>query len=85
MPEDRLFYLPQHADPSMLETDLTAEDNGVADFMYAGNLGTGSTLEVIVKAAKVLGPRRDYKIHFVGDGIPTQGAGGAGRRVWIAG
>lgn len=68
VPEDRISYLPQHADPSMLETDLTAEDNGVADFMYAGNLGAGATLEVIVKAAKVLGPRKDYRIHFVGDG-----------------
>lgn len=68
VPVKRMAYLPQHADTSMLEMDLSSEDNGIADFMYAGNLGTGPTLDVIIKAAKVLGPRKDYKIHFVGNG-----------------
>lgn len=66
--EQRLGYLPQHADARMLETDLTAEDNGVADFMFAGNLGNGQRLDVIIEAAIMLGTRKDYKIHFVGDG-----------------
>ena len=48
--------------------DLTAEDNGVADFMFAGNLGAGQNLTTIVEAAAILGSRPDYKIHFVGDG-----------------
>lgn len=38
------------------------------DFMFAGNLGKGQRLDVIVKAAQILGRRKDYKIHFVGDG-----------------
>ncbi len=66
--KERMAYLPQHADTSMLKMDLTAEDNGVADFMFAGNMGAGATLDVIVKAAKILGARKDYKIHFVGNG-----------------
>lgn len=38
------------------------------DFMFAGNLGKGQRIDVIVKAARILGKRKDYKIHFVGDG-----------------
>ena len=68
IPLERMGYLPQHADTSMIGMDLQAEDNGVADFMYAGNLGAGATLDVIVNAAKLLGPRKDYKVHFVGNG-----------------
>ena len=66
--DDRLAYLPQHAGDGMLDMDLTAVDNGIADFMFAGNLGKGQRLDVIVEAARILGRRKDYKIHFVGDG-----------------
>ena len=65
---DRLGYLPQHAGTEMLNLNLSAEDNGIADFMFAGNLGKGQWLEVIVKAAAVLGARKDYLVHIVGDG-----------------
>ena len=68
VPLSKLAYLPQHADSSMISMDLTAEDNGVADFMFAGNLGAGQNLTTIVEAAAILGSRPDYKIHFVGDG-----------------
>ena len=67
-PVERMSYLPQHANMGMIDDDLSAEDNGVADFMFAGNLGKGQRLDVIIKAAKILGNRKDYKIHFVGDG-----------------
>lgn len=65
---DKLGYLPQHAGTEMLDIDLSSEDNGVADFMYAGNLGRGQWVDVIIKAAIKLGPRRDYVVHIVGDG-----------------
>ena len=65
---NRMGYLPQHAGDGMLNMDLRAEDNGIADFMFAGNLGKGQRLDVIVKAARILGKRKDYMIHFVGDG-----------------
>lgn len=65
---DRMAYLPQHADTGMLGMDMSAEDNGVADFMFAGNIGKGQRADVIIKAAKVLGKRKDYRIHMVGDG-----------------
>lgn len=64
----RMGYLPQHAASTMLNMDLTATVNGVADFMFAGNMGEAQTLEVIVEAAAALGPRADYLVHMVGDG-----------------
>ena len=67
-PVERMSYLPQHANMGMIDDDLSAEDNGVADFMFAGNLGKGQRLDVIIKAAKNLGNRKDYMIHLVGDG-----------------
>ena len=56
----------------MLEMDLEAEKNGIADFMFAGNLGKGQRIDVIIKAAMVLGARKDYKIHLVADGRMRQ-------------
>lgn len=67
-PMERMRYLPQHASMGMIAEDLTAEENGVADFMFAGNLGKGQRIDVIVKAAKRIGRRDNYKIHLVGDG-----------------
>lgn len=68
LPLEKMSYLPQHAGEGMIHQDLTAQENGVADFMFAGNLGKGQRIDVIVKAAEVLGKRPDYKIHIVGDG-----------------
>lgn len=68
IPLEKIGYLPQHAGKEMLEMNLTADNNGIADFMFAGNIGNGQRLDVIVEAASILGARNDYKIHFVGDG-----------------
>lgn len=68
IPMERLAYLPQHAGTEMLGMDLRAEDNSVADFMFAGNIGKGQRVDIIIKAATILGVRNDYKIHIVGDG-----------------
>ncbi len=64
----RMSYIPQHADRSMIEADLTAQDNGVVDFMYAGNFGKGQTLQVIVRAVAELKDRDGFLVHMVGDG-----------------
>jgi glycosyltransferase involved in cell wall biosynthesis len=68
VPVDKLGYLPQHAGDGMIDMDLKAKDNGITDFMFAGNLGNGQRLDVIVNAAAELGARCDYKVHIVGDG-----------------
>lgn len=64
----KMVYLPQHADLGMINDNLEAEENGVADFMFAGNIGKAQRADVIIEAARVLGKRNDYKIHMVGDG-----------------
>lgn len=68
VPVERIGYLPQHADASLLQMNLNAENNGIADFMFAGNMGKGQHLETLVEAAEILGKRNDYKIHIVGEG-----------------
>ena len=68
IPVEQMTYLPQHADTAMLYMDMQADDNGVSDFMFAGNIGKGQRADVIINAAKILGKRNDYKIHMVGDG-----------------
>lgn len=65
---NKMSYIPQHADMSMLDIDFTAPDNGVTDFMYAGNMGKGQTLDVIIRAAAELKDRNDFFVHMVGDG-----------------
>lgn len=64
----KMVYIPQHCNGEMLEMDLTAEDNGIADFMFAGNLGKGQKMETIIKAAARLKDRKDFVVHMVGDG-----------------
>lgn len=68
VPFEKMGYLPQHADVTMLNQDLAKSKESVVNFMFAGNLGSGATLEVIVNAAKIIGKRPDYKVHFIGDG-----------------
>lgn len=73
IPYSRFGYLPQHADGSMLTQDLSkTEDDGKVHFMYAGNFGAGQTLDVIIRAAAILGNRKDYAIDMVGDGSKRQ-------------
>lgn len=66
--KEKMSYIPQHADMTMLNIDFTASDNGVTDFMYAGNMGKGQTLDVIIRAAAELKDRKDFVVHMVGDG-----------------
>lgn len=69
---NKMKYLPQHSSSEMLDMNLNSDENGVADFLFAGNLGKGQWLDVIVKAAGVLGVRKNYMIHIVGDGSMRQ-------------
>ena len=69
---DKIGYLPQHADDSMLYEDLANKHSATTNFMFAGNLGAGAALDVIIKAASMLNKSLDYKIHFVGDGSQRQ-------------
>ena len=68
VPETNIAYLPQHADTTMLDMDLEKEDTDTTHFMFAGNLGAGATLEVVINAAALLDKKLNYQVHFVGDG-----------------
>ena len=68
IPQEKMSYIPQHASSEFLSLNLAAEDNGVTDFMYAGNLGKGQRIDVIIRAAEILKDRTDFRIHIVGDG-----------------
>lgn len=68
VPMEKMVYLPQHADASMAEVDLTTVDNGVVDIMFAGNIGKGPKLETLVKAVDLLREEKGFKVHIVGTG-----------------
>lgn len=66
--ESKMSYIPQHADEGMLSQNLDSEENRITDFLYAGNMGRGQTLDVIIRAAAELKNRDDFLVHMVGDG-----------------
>lgn len=79
IPCSKMTYIPQHADDRMLNMKLEKECNGMADFMFAGNLGKGQKLDTIIKAAAILKRKlfsnvvndyelKDFCVHIVGDG-----------------
>lgn len=80
VPMERMVYIPQHANGEMLDMEFKSLDNGIADFMFAGNLGKGQKLEVIIEAAEKLKKYceeqefavPDFCIHMVGDGSMRQ-------------
>ena len=72
--KERMFYLPQHAPDNLLSLDLTkSNDDGVTNFMFAGNLGIGSKLDVIIRALSIVKNNGlSFKMHFVGEGRAKQ-------------
>lgn len=68
VPTEKMEYLPQHASESLLDIDMTSMENGIADFMFAGNIAGGIRHQTIVKAAKLLKHKAVFMIHIVGDG-----------------
>lgn len=68
IPVAKMSYIPQHADAGYLDMNLQSEDNGIIDFMYAGNMGKGQVLDVIVRAVAELKDFNNFVVHMVGDG-----------------
>lgn len=67
--ENKMSYIPQHADASMLNQNLeTEKKDGIINFMYAGNMGKGQTLDVIIRAVAELKEKNSFVVHMVGDG-----------------
>ena len=61
-------YLAQYADTIFEESDFSNEDNGVVDFMFAGNIGKAQSVDTIIRAAALLKDDPKFKFHIVGSG-----------------
>ena len=56
----KVEYLPQYAE-GIFEQIPAKEENGVFDFMFAGNIGAVQSVDTIIKAAEIL---KDEPVHF---------------------
>ena len=70
--DDKIKYLPQHAED--LYSDICGEyvDNGCVDFLFAGNIGAVQNIDCILKAVKQVKTEKEFKVHIVGDGSSLQ-------------
>ncbi len=66
--EEKMSYIPQHADDRYLGMDFTAPNDDIIDFMYAGNLGVGQKIDVLLRAFAEIKLRENIRLHLVGDG-----------------
>lgn len=64
--KDEIEYLPQYAE-GIFERIPAREEDGVFNFMFAGNIGAVQSVETIIKAAKLL-KDKSVKFHIVGGG-----------------
>lgn len=62
-----LVYYPSYAESDY--ENVTQEDNGVFDLMFAGNIGPAQSVETIVETANILKDHKDIVFHIVGDGL----------------
>lgn len=70
--DDRIVYLPQYADDLYAETVGQYEENGVVDFLFAGNLGSVQDVHVILRATALIETNYRFCVHIVGDGSEAQ-------------
>lgn len=68
IPNEKMSYIPQHSSGSYLKTDFTKQENSTVDFMYAGNLGVGQKVDVLIRAIGLIKSEKSVKLHLVGDG-----------------
>lgn len=64
--EDKVEYLPQYAE-GIFEQILPKEEDGMFDFMFAGNIGAVQSVETVLKAAEIL-KDEPVRFHIVGGG-----------------
>lgn len=70
IPFDRMEYLPQHASERLLDSNLEKNNNdGIVDFMFAGNIGLGAKLDHVIYAVNLLKNKGlKFRMNIVGDG-----------------
>lgn len=65
---DKLRYLPQYADSSYVGQDLSAEDNGITDFVFLGNIGIAQDIGGLINAVEKIKDIPGFHVHIVGTG-----------------
>lgn len=68
--EKHTQYLPQYAE-GIFEQTPEKKENGMFDFMFAGNIGAVQSVETIIKAAEIL-KNESVKFHIVGGGTDLE-------------
>ena len=68
--EEKIEYLPQYAEGIFKQIPARKED-GVFNFMFAGNVGAAQSVETILKAAELL-KDEPVKFHIVGGGTDLE-------------
>ncbi|MDD5864130.1 MAG: glycosyltransferase family 4 protein [Firmicutes bacterium] len=70
--EGRIRYLPQYAEDLFGELPQPPAGKQTVDFLFAGNVGSGQSVETIVEAARLLKNEPDIRIHIVGGGVSLE-------------
>ena len=68
--EEHTQYLPQYAE-GIFEQIPEKKENGMFDFMFAGNIGAVQSVETIIKTAEIL-KNEPVKFHIVGGGTDLE-------------
>lgn len=68
--KEKIEYLPQYAE-GIFEQIFPRKEDGIFNFMFAGNIGVAQSVEVIIKAAKIL-KNEPVKFHIVGNGTDLE-------------
>lgn len=67
---DKIEYLPQYAE-DIFEQIPSRKEDGVFNFMFAGNIGAVQSVETIIKAARMM-EDQPVKFHIVGGGTDLE-------------
>lgn len=67
---DKIEYLPQYAE-GIFEQIPAREEDGVFNFMFAGNIGAVQSVETVIKAARMM-EGQPVKFHIVGGGTDLE-------------
>lgn len=68
--DDRIVYLPQHAEDLYADISGEYEENGCVDFLFAGNIGAVQNVDCILRAAALVKQKNPgfFRVHIVGSG-----------------
>lgn len=63
-----ITYLPQYGADEYLDKNFTTTDNGIVDFVWAGNIGYVQNIETLINAVEKIKDEPNFIVHIVGDG-----------------